>query len=230
MILSSSPDSDFTIGEIDEKYYLSFSENDRNPYGISPIFAEIQVGTRKTFDAVTIFKPIFDFKDFGDSKNIKAELLEDGTGMIITEPVLPHFLLHSVNEIHQQEGTRTCLWTTREHSAQATSIIRGGDERRFKRTLLRFPTGVVCTLDIYNTHEERDSPNGLKTNCRFLFSWFQTGTPSIGLNGNMPVVNPYVFWKLVIKNSERLLHETPGSQLEHLNAAFVHAHIPPPPR
>lgn len=215
--------------EIDEEYALTFGACNHNPYGIVLMKAYGAQFGNKVFDSITIIKPVFDFRDMENKKNIKAELLENGTGMIITEPVIPHFLLHSVQAIHEQEGKDMCTMTARAHLTEATSVIRASNEQKFKKTLLWFPEGVVCTLGIFNNHVDRETPNEIKTNGRFVFSWYSTGSASHGLNGNLPLLNPYVFWKLVIKNTEQIMVEQVGDQLTYMTDAISRAHIPLPP-
>jgi hypothetical protein len=172
-----------------EEIILNLDQPEQNCNGMLVLkTVDIMVGDTEQIDVITIFKPLYDPRDI---KNIKAVLDADGGAITLTEPVVPCYFLKEVKEMHTLEdalagGTKGCILTKRSHMLAATNV-QAKDLRAQKKTILRFPEGIIC---------KHDGKGKLKNNFRMLKAKMSAGEPH-------PV--QWVFWKLIIDSERRHL-------------------------
>ena len=181
-----------------EEYTLNLKYPELNPNGMMVFRAnDIECNT-ELIDTITIYKPLFDGRDI---KKTKAVLHEDGGGITITEPHVPHYMINEVKQIHQLEGQEgLCIPTMRVHRIAATDI-RTKPMRREKQVALYFPDESTCKIDNVNKH----SGNKLKNNFRML----NIVLSEKGEDGE-PLVQlvPFLYWKLTIDGETRQLERS----------------------
>jgi hypothetical protein len=143
------------------------------------------------------------YQDLNDSKNseyFQAQLVEDGSGVAITEPALPYCFLHGHQEMKKAEHkTGVCESTSVEIEKISAAVI--ADKSRHKKTtLIMFPKDVKCCNDLLNGGNVKMSGNGnkLKTYGRFLPYKMDIG------DKNANCIAPYVYWKLPIVDTVNL--------------------------
>lgn len=149
-------------------------------------------------DSLVIYKPLFDIRD-ATSKNIKikASLLFDGTGIMVTEPKVPSYFYKEVEKIHLLEGLHGCE-TMRSAHHVAAKDIRNQTHRQQKRVLLRFPEGVTCKVGHFNGATSSND-NKLKNNLRMM-------EMPVNKQGNQIATVQFIYWRVVIEGTHRCLN------------------------
>ena len=174
--------------------------------------SKIVIGT-ELVDALTIYKPIYDARDF-KSKKIKASLLSDGTGIVFTEPSLPFFFTSEITQMHELEGRSSCASTLRKHTVVANAI-KGNIHRQTKEVTLLFPDGMTCNNRHFNGNPNEFS-RGLKSNFRMLEVQIDQD-----LHTNYMDKCNYVFWKVVIDGEAQIMETARDSdEDDEWNTAF----------
>jgi hypothetical protein len=181
-----------------EEYILNLKYPELNPNGMMVFRVNDIEHNGELIDTITIYKPLFDGRDI---KKTKAHLHEDGGGITITEPPVPHYMINDVKAIHQLEGKEgLCLSTMRVHRITATDI-KTKPMRCEKQSTLYFPDEVTCKMDNFNKH----GGNKLKNNFRML----NIVLSEKGEDGE-PLVQlvPFLYWRLTIDGESRHLERS----------------------
>ena len=99
-----------------ERFDLNLQNGECNPHQMLVTRVnDITVGNQM-IDAIVIYKPIADARDF---KKVKAVLNSDGNGIVVMEPTIPSYLLEDVASLHIGEP---CVKTENAHRVIATAI------------------------------------------------------------------------------------------------------------
>jgi hypothetical protein len=106
--------------------------------------SEILVG-QEVVDAITIIRPLEDVEDFRQGR-IKARLLADRTGIRISLPAAPAFLIEAkdINALYELDGRNACAATKRAHDIVATDI-QVDDEHQIRHIIAYFLEGITCS-------------------------------------------------------------------------------------
>ena len=95
-----------------EEHTLNLEYPERNTGGMLVLRAnDIEVDS-ELIDSITIFKPLFDLRDY---KKTKAILHENGGGISVFEPSVPTYLVNKVQKIHKlvhyaRSSVKTKCW------------------------------------------------------------------------------------------------------------------------
>lgn len=166
------------------------------------IVAKDVLKNHQLLDVVTIIMPLQDMRD-AMKKKITASLLHDGSGMVITVPSVPSYLIHKVDALHGLEAAKNkCEKTGNAHKALANAI-KTNPERSIKKIILKFPLGVKCKTEFFN-HKDLYK---LKLNIRLL-----KDNVDMGSGTNIEVTNCFIFWKLVVDQETRSVQEDTGNE------------------
>jgi hypothetical protein len=165
--------------------------------------SEILVG-QEVVDAITIIRPLEDVEDFRQGR-IKARLLADRTGIRISLPAAPAFLIEAkdINALYELDGRNACAATKRAHDIVATDI-QADDERRVRHIVAYFPEGITCSNRLFN---DGMHGNDLKT----YLQVYKNTVLSKGKRIASP--KPLVHWKLVLETG-RTRRTAPASGKE----------------
>ena len=60
----------------------------------------VMLDSKEVVDVVSVYKCAVDARD---AMAIKAEMLEDGTDILVSQPSVPSFLIKDVNQMHELE-------------------------------------------------------------------------------------------------------------------------------
>jgi hypothetical protein len=202
------------VGE--EEYDLDIERPENNVNGIMVVKgSEIIVGGKEVVDALTIYKPLYDVRDY-KAKKVKASLLADGTGITVTEPTVPFYFIQNAGQIYDLEGAKACESTARTHAIAATGI-KTNNNRQIKQVTLKFPDGITCNNDNFNKSTTKDGSLKLKNNLRMMpvqMDKDDKGDP-------ITTTIAFVFWKVSIDGEARHLNADAASDSdEDLDDAF----------
>jgi hypothetical protein len=160
-------------------------------------------------DALTIYRPLDDVKDFLN-KRIKAQLLSDGSGIEVTWPALPDYF-RDFKKIQALEGRDVCERTQLRHSTFVSSF-KNDDARHLKKIILHFPDQMTCNSNHFNAGKEHGQ---LKTVFRmapasFKLPDFTPDPDNPDDDDTVHYLQPFVYWKVVInkKVTEQVAHES----------------------
>ena len=100
---------------------------------------------------VVLIKQVSDIQDVRDPANpITVSLLPDGTGVIVEEPSLPHFMSHGIDELYEGcESIEMENALITNHSVCVTAI-KQTPIRKKKKYKLMFPDNIECKMGYMN--------------------------------------------------------------------------------
>lgn len=172
---------------VTEEYTLNFDFPEQNRSGVMAFkVAEIPVG-KVRLNALFIYKPLFDCQD-----NVNASLLEDGTGIVVTEPTIPSYMVDQHEKMHtlesQESPSELYLAAFHAHTV-LVALLRKENKRTTKKSILRFPDNIKCTLEHFNVRDGQK----LENKFRLL--------PDLDAIENETTFNNYVVWILAVENT-----------------------------
>jgi hypothetical protein len=176
----------------DEVYTLNFKIPERNKGGLLCFRcpnAQIN-GGNQLVDVIFILKPIYDIRDHSGPNRVKARILPDGSGIVVTEPIVPNFLIHNLKEIwSKEEDEDRCPQCIIQHSATANSI-KLKSKRQTKTTTMKFPSDVKCLPGFFN----KKTDGTIDTHVRVI----ETAMPGATDVDDPNLVLYYLFWKVQV--------------------------------
>jgi hypothetical protein len=122
---------------------------ERNPPGVFAFMTpNVMLDSKEVVDVVLVYKCAVDARD---AMAIKAKMLEDGTGILVSQPSVPSFLIKDVKQMHEldkDEGFTESLM--RDHLVTANAIDKR-KERQTQQVEFRFPPASPATQSILRT-------------------------------------------------------------------------------
>lgn len=185
--------------------------------GIFPIMAnEVVVGTEK-MSCLNIIVPLLDPRDLKKT-HYSARLLQDYSGIIITQPTVPFFIYNSMKEMYDINKRDTCAQTKLQHDVVGTAICED-TSRQTKTTVWKFPPGMTCTNEYFNEDVRTKTATmyDLKTYSKFVY---QTHVVDIKLSKTLKWYAPYLVWKLYVVNTVAKTGIKPVEEDDLLQNAF----------
>jgi hypothetical protein len=180
----------------EEEYELDYQRPENNVHNLVCVKGlEIKLKGGEVVDALTLYCPIVDIRDY-KKKKYSASLLPDGSGIRLMVPTSPRFLFDHVSEIHALEKEDECEKTKLRH-AVASKDIKKNKRRQTKYLMLRFPGRVVC----HNKHF-----NGTRTDMKLKgrYRMVQVDIDEVDDKQNpVYVAQPYLVFKMVIDGVKR---------------------------
>jgi hypothetical protein len=183
------------LSEKDIEYELNVERPECNQGGVFPILSKGIKVDKAIVDKLTIYCPFLDLRDY-KAKKFKAQLLRDMSGVVVTLPTIPTFLINNVTQLHALEGGEGCVATERSHKVVGVGI-KGNDSAQYKQITYRFPKGMTCNNKRFNDNRVSGDLT-LSNKLRVLK--VAVGADSAG--SAMTQLNSFVFWELVIDGDE----------------------------
>lgn len=187
----------------------------KNPFGMLVIKGTEVEEENTVIDKLTIMKPIFDVNDF-EEKRYKGRLCSDGGGIIATEPTIPGYLLLDpkaiqllVDDKHMIDNV--CQPTFRTYKTIRTEMKKDASTRK-KEVVYRFPPGVTCNNEFFNTTNRRSSQLELDT--QLVMAQQLVGEDE----EDNPIMNycPFIVWRVSI---DGLAKQTADEEDDGVSAA-----------
>jgi hypothetical protein len=160
--------------------------------------------SKEVVDVVLVYKCAVDARDAMD---IKAEMLEDGTGILVSQPSVPSFLIKDVKQMHEydkKEGFAESLM--QDHLVTANAIDKR-KERQTQQVEYRFPAGITC-----NTKHFKNKPadNRLRNNKRLCTVTVIPGATK----ADDPIQEqdiPFILWRMTVDKEDRHVEQDSDS-------------------
>jgi hypothetical protein len=125
--------------DANEELLLNFEEPENNN-GMLVHQCDVVIG-KEMVECVTILKPIYDIRDVRN-KRITATLLQDGSGIRVSEPTVPFYLLDCPHG--------SCERSKIAHAVVVKKIKSKNTTRQFKTVILQFPQVMTCNNKCFN--------------------------------------------------------------------------------
>jgi hypothetical protein len=158
--------SDDTSDGDASSFLLHIDKPWNNPFGMLVVKGTEVEESNTVVDKLTIMKPIFDYGDY-EKKMYSAKLCEDGGGIVVTEPTIPGYLWQNpkaiqmlVDDSFDEKGV--CQPSFRTYKTIRTDMKKDRATRT-KEIVYRFPRGVTCNNEFFNTENRRSSQLDLDT-------------------------------------------------------------------
>ena len=169
-------------------------------------------GKNEVVEVITLYQGAVDSRDGEDNKFI-AKLDASGKSVQVFEPT-PKLFSNNVDAMHQLEGGDMCEKTKMAHQIQATALLRQSGVTNAKTIpkskILLFPEGIECTTDIYNSSETLQLRGPALRKARTRTKPDSAGNPTEGQAA-------YVFWKMAVKGSRKVVTETVADMLPDID-------------
>ena len=150
--------------------------------------------------------------DLNDLSTFKAKVVNNGTGIFIQMPSVPHFMLYAFNEMIASEQ-EVCERTAQRHKINAYTIRK--DETRHLRTVyMRMPPDVTVTCELPH-YVSRDGK-------RDVFKQIRTfkKTDTFGSSGSIEQSFWPLYWRVRIESVEEQVIKEEGGNVEEICAQF----------
>ena len=137
----------------------------------------------------------------GHTSSILAKLLDDGTGMVVTEPLLPSYMWQNLAEMHEgdpfpKEKKIDMLGKAREYKELLS---------KERTTTIYFPDGIIGTTDYIgadNGSTER------RTDLELFNNMFFCPVQSVTADKDGVILNYYGYWKIGVKGTTKKVNWT----------------------
>lgn len=165
-----------------------------NQHGIIPFRGEnVQVGGL-VLNKVTIVKCLEYPPDW---KKCRAELLEDGTGMKLTVPSIPGYMIDNVDQVSMGFY---CAETAKHHLTEAVRLSGADTHLQTNEIVLRFPKGTTCNKTQFNVGTTKGELRMKRKVMKIAHD--DNGTLN---QEDLEFIVSFVYWELVIDGSERFV-------------------------
>jgi hypothetical protein len=132
----------------------------------------------------------------GHEPTVSAKLLEDGTGMVVTEPLLPSYLWQNLSEMHHMDPF------PKEKKIDFLSKVKSYKElpEQQRHTTIYFPDGIVGTTDYIGADPESTDP---RTDLQLFSNLFHCPVNSVTDDEDGEVLCYYGYWKIGVKGTTK---------------------------
>jgi hypothetical protein len=162
--------------------------------------------TRQVLDKLSLYKPIFDIKDF-QAGRYSARLAQDGRGILVTEPTVPQFFwsedsaTSSVQAIVDHGGASSICKVTEKSFNITTTLLQENKEYRTCEILYLFPQGITCNNEFFNNDSSGVPPS---TPYKLLTKMhLQKREMGVDTDGNtVHDFMPFVAWRMAIDGAD----------------------------
>jgi hypothetical protein len=198
-----------------EEHDLDFGFPERNPTGVFAFLTpNVMLHSKEVVDVVWIYKCAVDARDAMD---IKAQMLEDGTGILVTQPSVPSFMIKDVKQMHDADMAEAFAEPLlRDHLVQANAIDKR-KERQSQQVEYKFPPGITCNT---NHFKSKPSDNRLRNNKRLCKVTVIPGAAK----GDPPIQTqdiPFILWRMTVDKEDRHVEQQDSDSDEDLATMYA---------
>lgn len=132
----------------------------------------------------------------GHDATFSARLLEDGTGIVVTEPLLPTYFLNNIAEMHSMDPFPVEKKIDYLGKLDKYKVLP--DQQR--HTTIYFPDGIIGTTDYIGA--DKESTNR-QTDLLLFSNLFQCNVKSVTDDEDGEVLCYYGYWKIGVKGTTK---------------------------
>jgi hypothetical protein len=132
----------------------------------------------------------------GHDACFSAKLLEDGTGMVVTEPLLPSYLWQNLAELNDQDPL------PKEMKIDILGKVQAYKEsaEQYRRTTIYFPDGIIGTTELIGADYESIDR---RTDLELFSNIFHCPIKSVTDEDDGNVLCYYAYWKIGVKGTTK---------------------------
>ena len=150
----------------------------------------------------------------GHTACISAKLLDDGTGMVVTEPLLPSYMWQNLAEMHEgdpfpKEKKIDMLGKARDYKESPS---------KERQTTIYFPDGIIGTTDSIGADS---GSTERQTDLELFSNMFFCPVQSMTADKDGVILNYYGYWKIGIKGTTKKVSLTNHADIDSA-AARMH--------
>jgi hypothetical protein len=190
---------------------LDFPED--NEGGVWAQYVSDVVSEKRMYNVIAIQKPCYDVRDY-ELGMISAELLDDGSGVIITEPSAPHFMINKIEKIYGKDDKKDEMFfkMSRLH-ATAANAIRKEPSRYKKQTIHTFPGNYCGKMGVFNNNSGQKLKTFIRLANGTILPFDETKIRS-GNGSIKQTLNFRCIWLVVLDEEERVVEEETGGAVD----------------
>ena len=195
---------------------MDTSNPEQNSGGIWAYLATdvVPKDSKQAYNVIVVVKPIADFDDY-EKGRYSATLVADGSGIIITEPTAPGFIVQDLKKLYTREERDKDPVFSRIHFGHNTAAIavKGNIARRLKKVRYNFPENKKCKMGVFN-------PGAMGTKLRPTLR-ISEGVPlKFRADNHQPTYNYACIWTVIVDEAEERQVDDPGDEDNGIGDAF----------
>ena len=132
----------------------------------------------------------------GHDATISAKLLDDGSGIVVSEPLLPTYLLQNITDMHQMDPFPTEKKI--DYLGKIKKYKELPDQQR--QTTIYFPDGITGTTDYIGADPESTNR---RTDLLLFSNLFQCPVKSVTDDDDGDILCYYGYWKIGVKGTTK---------------------------
>jgi hypothetical protein len=190
---------------------MAFQLNLENIYQNMPGYQVIynqgynDIVRKKSFDFFEVMKTVSDPRDIGDYA-VFAELLPNGSGMVVSEPLIAPYFIQNVKEWNKKDPFELCrLKDYNSKMARYREL-----QKKVRLTTIHFPAGIVGTTDFIGGKENSSRKQVELETFRTIFDC-QAKMLAFGDKVKC-FPNYFITWKIGVKGTIETLSLGPEDQ------------------
>lgn len=132
----------------------------------------------------------------GQDASISAKLLPDGSGIVVTEPLLPTYLWQNMAEMHAMDRF------SKEKKIDYLGKVKKYKElpEQDRQTIIYFPEGIIGTTEYIGSDQESTNR---QTDLELFANLFHCPLESVTDDEEAEVLCYYGYWKIGIKGTTK---------------------------
>lgn len=149
------------------------------------------------FDYFEVIKFCHDPREISRESILTAELFEDGTGMVVKEPLIPSFFINNIKELSTYGSDKNGWGATRKRDYNK-KMKAFEKEKQYRLTTIHFPKNIIGTNEFIG-HKKTSTSDRKNVELRVFSNIFEFWH----VVGNSKQLYPmyYAFWKIGIKGT-----------------------------
>lgn len=148
------------------------------------------------FDYFEVIKFCHDPREISRGSILTAELLEDGSGMVVKEPLIPAYFIKNIEELSENGSDKTGWGLTRKRDYNKKMKVFYALQKQYRTTTIHFPHGITGTNEYIGFKKKTERKNIELRVFSNIFEFWHTLTDTEQL---YPMY--YAFWKIGVKGT-----------------------------
>jgi hypothetical protein len=205
-LIAYGPTARGALFGIDVTFQLNFETFYQCMPGYHLLYNAGFVDTKRTqsFDFFEVMKTVTDPRDIGNF-DVFAELLPDGSGMVVSEPLVAPFFVHNVKEWN----TKDPFAVSRLKDYNSKMNLYKSIPKKVRLTTIKFPFGTVGTTDFIGG-KRNSSRKQVELHAFNTIFDCEANMAAFGKVKKFP--NYFITWKIGVKGTVENLSLSPQNQ------------------
>ena len=179
------------------EYDLNLVNGEDNVNGIFAFLSPSFVFGNEQVEVVVLHKQVHDINDVRDASNpLVMSLLPDGSGILVEEPALPHFMASQIDNLYDGCDSNEMESALQTNHAVCVTAMKQNPARHKKKYVLKFPSNLTCKMGYMNA----TTGHTLRGNIQVSKSSIKNKN-----GGSIPFTHVTIRFMAVVKTTQRKL-------------------------